>query len=141
VACPTASTCYGVGWTINAAGGSGGGIVATISDGVPGPAVSVPDTYNLDDIACTTVSSCVAVATSWDPKVPLQYARLVPITDGAPGPSVPVVDALGFHAVACATPRNCHAVGRAQDVYQPFPTPGLYLASGAITPFLFNPGV
>ena len=101
VACPSGTTCYGVG---------NGGLVVTIDDGVVGEVEFAPVDY-LNAIACWNADNCVAVGESGDTGV------VVPVTDGDPGKvqTVSVTDEEGLYTVACETDSSaatCVAGGR-----------------------------
>ena len=60
IACPSATTCVTVG------ANDSGGVVVTIVDGVPGPAVAVSGSSGLYAVGCGSVTTCVAVGSNSD---------------------------------------------------------------------------
>jgi hypothetical protein len=110
VACPRASTCYGVGYGFNSDFSSVEGVVVPITDGVPrtAQAVSAPATV-LQGVACPNATTCEAVGVN---EVNfLFHGVVVPISEGTPGTSQAVSGTAKLYGVACASAITCEAVG------------------------------
>jgi hypothetical protein len=81
-----------------------GGVVLTITNGIPGPAQSVPHSRLLWHLVCASPTSCTAVGDS-------DTGVVVPITDGVAGTAQAVADTEELLDIACTTASTCVAVG------------------------------
>ena len=105
VACPRATTCVAVG-TEYFSEQLVGGVVVTITNGIPGTPQVVPGGSGLDAVACPSATTCEALGVNGS-----YQEVVVPITNGTPGTPQAVPGAELLYAVACPSATTCEAVG------------------------------
>jgi hypothetical protein len=109
IACPSASTCYAVGYTRTGPGPQNAGVVVTITNGVPDVPQTIDGVVYFTGIACPTTSICYAVGYADS-----NSAAIVTITNGIPDApkyvSTPL-PSLIYLNVGCSTASSCYVVG------------------------------
>jgi hypothetical protein len=139
IACPTTTTCLGVGTTTATPSSSmRHGVLVGLTLGAAGVAVSqfqpLVGTDNLYDIACPTRTRCYAVADG------NALGLMVPLSvDGANatvGTIQPVPDMSGAEGIACPTSAACLVAGgnTVEGVAVPFAASGPGVAFGPVQP-------
>ena len=105
IACPTATTCYAVGYDTQ----NGIDAVTTITNGVAGAPVEVPDSVEwLNAITCPSSTQCYAAGlVNYEPSI-------VPVSSGVPGTPVEFGQDFYMNGIACTSVGNCLAVGEDQ---------------------------
>jgi hypothetical protein len=105
IACQTPSSCTAVGDNNSP---SFAGVVMPITNGMPGPPVTVPgNPPGLDAIACQTATSCTAVGNNEN-----NFGVVVPIQGGTPAAAVKPRRYAAFFGVACESATTCEGVGQ-----------------------------
>jgi peptidoglycan/xylan/chitin deacetylase (PgdA/CDA1 family) len=97
-----------------AVGGSSGGIVVPIINGIPGSPQVVPGTGELYGVACSDTTTCVAVggvSTASGTSEQCCQGVVVPIINGSPGTAQVVSGTSWLYGVDCPTTATCEAVG------------------------------
>jgi hypothetical protein len=125
VACPSASQCWAVGYSLDIDGGPGGlGLYRTLIaqwNGSSWTVVLSPNTDAiesnlLNSVACTSATNCWAVGYSYSPNDPQVYQSLIERWNGiswaiVPSPTVNGSTSNYLASVTCASTTDCWAVG------------------------------
>ena len=106
IACPSATTCYGLGVSNIDRGYT---VIVTITNGIPGAMNVLLLPYGFDDIACVSVETCYAAGASG------AGGAVMTITNGVPGPIVDIPSSSFLSGVACSSATTCYAVGSTDD--------------------------
>jgi hypothetical protein len=120
IACPSATTCYAVGYD-NA---NDADAVTTITSGQPGAAVTVPDAWYLNGIDCTSAGSCVAVGENSK-----EQGIIGALVDGKAGATTVVPGTEYLYGIGCeASGASCVATGASSQAANGY-------SSGVVVPF------
>ncbi len=107
-ACASPTTCYVVGQTFNAPGVQGAAAIFTVTNGVAGPAQTLPPGYTLTGVECYDATTCVAYGTYKEPGTPRSVPATpieVLITNGVIG--APQASPFAYGNLACFTAAYC----------------------------------